>query len=375
MQGIALEEGTVIGIVLSTSRATCIQCVLSAVALAIQSKGALMQTVTPTSSEYRLGELEKESRMGAMGQEITTREVRRIDLSNFEERKEEIADQLWNAAVEIGFFQVYNHGIPLDEVKNAFSLSEQFFALPMATKAQWPLSRNAGWESKNQVRPSTRTPDQKESYQITQPRMTGLWPTEQELPQFKETMLTFENACWKVGMQILSCFAFKLGFKDDFFTQAHNPSKETYQSTLRMLHYYAADPATRAEMGLWRAGAHTDFDCLTLLFQRPGQGGLQVCPGKEMETQQWTSIEPAEDVITCNIGDMLMRWSDDLLPSNFHRVRNPLPHEYQGARYSLAFFCQANTDAIIEGPNKKYPAITAGDYLAERIKANFANKY
>jgi len=82
----------------------------------------------------------------------------------------------------------------------------------------------------------------------------------------------------------------------------------------------------------------TDFDCLTLLFQQKGQGGLQVCPGKEMETQEWTSIEPAADVITCNIGDMLMRWSDDQLPSNFHRVKNPLPHEYLGPRYSLAFF-------------------------------------
>jgi isopenicillin N synthase-like dioxygenase len=29
----------------------------------------------------------------------------------------------------------------------------------------------------------------------------------------------------------------------------------------------------------WRAGAHTDFDCLTLLHQKTGQGGLQVCPG------------------------------------------------------------------------------------------------
>ncbi len=76
-------------------------------------------------------------------------------------------------------------------------------------------------------------------------------------------------------------------------------------------------------------GAHTDFDCLTLLFQSAGQGGLQLCPGKEMEGQEWTNIEPADDIITCNIGDMLMRWSDDQLPSNFHRVRNPQPHEYQ----------------------------------------------
>ncbi len=327
-----------------------------------------------TNTEFSLEELKKESVMGVMGTE-TQREVRIIDLSDFENRKYEIADQLWNAAVEIGFFQVANHGIPQKEIQQAFGLAEQFFALPREVKAQYPLNRNAGWESKAQIRPSTKTPDQKESYQITRPRMSNLWPTQQELPDFKAQVLNFESQCWSVGMKILSCFAYKMGFSEDFFTLAHDPSKETYQSTLRMLHYFAVDPALKDELGLWRAGAHTDFDCLTLLFQQKGQGGLQVCPGKEMENRAWTSIEPREDLITCNIGDMLMRWSDDVLPSNFHRVKNPADHEYQGARYSLAFFCQANEDVLIQSPQGKYPDITAKDYLAQRISANFSGKY
>ncbi|EXD36702.1 MULTISPECIES: isopenicillin N synthase family dioxygenase [Acinetobacter] len=327
-----------------------------------------------TNTEFSLEELKKESVMGVMGTE-TQREVRIIDLSDFENRKYEIADQLWNAAVEIGFFQVANHGIPQKEIQQAFGLAEQFFALPREVKAQFPLNRNAGWESKAQIRPSTKTPDQKESYQITRPRMSNLWPTQQELPDFKAQVLNFESQCWSVGMKILSCFAYKMGFSEDFFTLAHDPSKETYQSTLRMLHYFAVDPALKDELGLWRAGAHTDFDCLTLLFQQKGQGGLQVCPGKEMENRAWTSIEPREDLITCNIGDMLMRWSDDVLPSNFHRVKNPADHEYQGARYSLAFFCQANEDVLIQSPQGKYPDITAKDYLAQRISANFSGKY
>lgn len=327
-----------------------------------------------TNTEFSLEELKKESVMGVMGTE-TQREVRIIDLSDFENRKYEIADQLWNAAVEIGFFQVANHGIPQKEIQHAFGLAEQFFALPREVKAQYPLNRNAGWESKAQIRPSTKTPDQKESYQITRPRMSNLWPTQQELPDFKAQVLNFESQCWSVGMKILSCFAYKMGFSEDFFTLAHDPSKETYQSTLRMLHYFAVDPALKDELGLWRAGAHTDFDCLTLLFQQKGQGGLQVCPGKEMENRAWTSIEPREDLITCNIGDMLMRWGDDVLPSNFHRVKNPADHEYQGARYSLAFFCQANEDVLIQSPQGKYPDITAKDYLAQRISANFSGKY
>ncbi|NMG65569.1 isopenicillin N synthase family oxygenase [Azoarcus indigens] len=336
-----------------------------------------MQTTQQTpaaQAPYALNELNKESRMGAMGTENESREVRRIDLSDFEHRKAEIADQLWSASVDVGFFQLYNHGIELAEVRKAFATMERFFALPDEVKAKYPLKKgcNAGWESKAQVRPSTGTPDQKESYQITRPHMAELWPSEEELAGFRDTMLAFEAQCWTVGMRVLSCFADKLGFDSEFFTRAHDPLSPGYQSTLRLLHYYAIPPEFRDKLDLWRAGAHTDFDCLTLLFQREGQGGLQVCPGKEFEAQEWTSIPPAEEVITCNIGDMLMRWSDDQLPSNFHRVRNPRPDEYQGARYSLAFFCQANREVVIEGPAHKYPAITAEDYLYQRVNANFA---
>jgi isopenicillin N synthase-like dioxygenase len=50
----------------------------------------------------------------------------------------------------------------------------------------------------------------------------------------------------------------------------------------------------------------------------------------------------------------------------------PKPGEYLGPRYSMAFFCQANTDAVIQGPGKRYAPITAHDYLQQRIAANFA---
>jgi isopenicillin N synthase-like dioxygenase len=331
------------------------------------------QEIRMTDSAYNLTELQKESRMGAMGTLDTAREIRRIDLSNFEARKAEIADQLWDAAVDVGFFQLVNHGIHPQEIQVAFAMAERFFALPESVKQQYPHKKalNVGWESRAQVRPSTGTPDQKESYQITRPFMADLWPTEAELPGFQPAMLAFERKSWAVGMQVLSCFAHKLGFDADFFTRAHDPEQPDYQSTLRLLHYYAIPPEVQDKLDLWRAGAHTDFDCLTLLYQRQGQGGLEVCPGKEMDAQAWTPIPPDGEAITCNIGDMLMRWSDDRLPSNFHRVRNPQPGEYMGPRYSLAFFAQANRGALIESPARKYPAITAGDYLKQRVAANF----
>jgi isopenicillin N synthase-like dioxygenase len=326
-----------------------------------------------TNTNYGLSELQKETKIGGVGK-TKQRQVPVIDLGNFELRKHEIADQLWQASTEMGFFQLKNHGIPQAQVDEAFLMTERFFDLSHESKAKLPLLKgtNAGWEFQSQVRPSTGTADRKESYQITLPRMKALWPSGDELPGFKATMLAFERANWAVGMKVLTCFALKLGFHPDFFTECHDPMSSEYQSTLRLLHYLPMIDAKPEDFSAWRAGAHTDFDCLTLLHQRVGQGGLQLCPGKESDELEWTDVEPLAGVITCNIGDMLMRWSDDQLKSTLHRVRMPAQTEYLGPRYSLPFFCQANKDAIIQGPGKVYAPITAHDYLQQRIAANFA---
>jgi isopenicillin N synthase-like dioxygenase len=331
-----------------------------------------MQTAAKRT-DYTLAELNKEATFGGMGG-VKEREVPQIDLSDFVNRKQEIADQLWEASTRIGFFQLINHGIPQEQIDEAFEYCARFFDLPHEVKAKYPLEKgtNSGWEYKAQVRPSTGTADNKESYQITLPRMGRLWPTGEEVPGFKAVMLAFERANWALGMKVLSCFALKLGFSEDFFTDAHDPMSPEYQSTLRMIHYLPMENAKPEDFTGWRAGAHTDFDCLTLLHQRTGQGGLQLCPGKEADSGEleWTDVPPAPGVVTCNIGDMLMRWSDDQLKSTLHRVRMPRADEYLGPRYSLPFFCQANKDAIIQGPGGKYDPITAHDYLQQRIAAN-----
>ncbi|MDG4648457.1 2-oxoglutarate and iron-dependent oxygenase domain-containing protein [Roseibacterium sp. SDUM158017] len=317
-------------------------------------------------------ELSRERRMGGIGA-AGAHEVALIDLSDYEDRKPRIADALWQAATTLGLFQLTGHGIPIASIEEAFALSEAFFALPEHRKAALPLrpGTNAGWEFKSQVRPSTGTPDQKESYQITRPRMEGLWPDPADIPGFRETMLAFERANWEVAMKVLSCFALKLGFDEDLFARAHDPASPDYQSTLRLIHYLPMQDARPEDFEGWRAGAHTDFDCLTLLHQKTGQGGLQVCPGHAAEDGAWTDVEPRTGIITCNIGDMLMRWSDDRLLSNPHRVRMPRADEYLGPRYSIPFFAQANRDFVLQGPDKAYPAIKAGDYIQERIRANY----
>ena len=304
----------------------------------------------------------------------SSRPVPLIDLSNFNRRREEISEKLWDAATNYGFFQLINHSIPTKEIDFAFIQASRFFDLPEKDKAGFPLrkTKNAGWESRKQVRSSTGIADQKESYQIIHSRMKGLWPRESQLPGFKRQMLAFEKACLFLSMQLMSCFAEKLGLEKDFFTQAHNPEQPDYQSTLRLLHYYASGEAQKEgslarQPQQWWAGAHTDYNCLTLLFQRNHQRGLEICYQQDQEPQVWTPVIPDEGLITCNIGDMLMRWSDDKLKSTLHRVAMPKGTGSFGDRQSMAFFCQANSRQVIYGPEGKYPPISARDYLKQRL--------
>ena len=314
-------------------------------------------------------ELAKERSLGALGS-VVERAIPQIDLTDFDDRFDEISEALWAAGTDVGFFQVVNHGIPELQIDAAFASSREFFALEDDVKARRAMvpGSNAGWEDRAQIRPSTGTADHKETFQITLPRMDEhrLWP-DTAFPSFRRQMTLFAEANRALGMRILSCFAVRLGFDPEFFDRCHDPRSPYFQSTLRLLHYH---PTTEEHADGWRAGAHTDFDCLTLLHQRRGQSGLQVCPGREHESPLWTPVDPVEGAITCNVGDMLMRWSDDQLTSALHRV--VMPDEPSPSRYSIAYFCQADGDTVIQGPGERYPAITAARYLQERIAANFA---
>jgi isopenicillin N synthase-like dioxygenase len=337
-------------------------------------------TSTPTSTPN--AELDLESRMGGVGTETTDRSVPVIDVNNWDltdEQWDAKAEEFWDAATTIGFFQLKNFGITREEIEAQFGQAERFFALPENTLStvQKPKGKNVGFEYRSQIRPSTGTPDEKESYQITRPLMDGLWLDEETIPGFRDASLSFESRCHDVAMRVLEFFAVKLGFERDYFTKVHDPASPEHQCTLRMIHYMAMDAEHNVPdaegQPIWRAGAHTDFNLLTLLFQTDGQSGLQVMPGADagQDVQAWTPVPAFTDILTCNIGDMLMRWSDDRLKSNFHRVKAADTGVDIPERYSMPYFAQADRTAVIQGPEHKYEPMTAGDYLDMRIRANF----
>ncbi|KAL7544408.1 hypothetical protein ACHAWF_007791 [Thalassiosira exigua] len=153
---------------------------------------------------------------------------------------------------------------------------------------------------------------------------------------------------------------------------SHRLWGEGGQCTLRFNHYPPVDPRLLDEAqgrSLWRAGAHTDWGCLTLLFQRLGEDGLE-CRSKGKS--RWIPVLSVEGGIPVNVGDMLRLWSDERLTSNLHRVRMPRTvDECSKSRYSTAFFLQADRTAVIDSGGSN-GVMTAGEYFAGRINSNFA---
>ncbi|MGA1439119.1 MAG: hypothetical protein ACO4CU_04775 [Ilumatobacteraceae bacterium] len=73
-----------------------------------------------------------------------------------------------------------------------------------------------------------------------------------------------------------------------------------------------------------------------------------------------------------NIGDALERGTNDRWRSTVHRVVIP-DSVVPGPRQSIAFFHNANWDAVIEsvvpGEAPRHPSITAGHHLMEKFRS------
>ncbi|KXT13898.1 hypothetical protein AC579_2637 [Pseudocercospora musae] len=290
--------------------------------------------------------------------QYTNRSIPRVSLKDFETRIDEITKQLVHAAETDGFFSLTDTEISVPEIDAIFKTSESFFALPDEVKGTIPFSTNNLQFGDN---------------------MNDKWIAEAALPGFKADAQAFMKKAQSVSEKLMLCFARGLGFPDNYFIKAHDTSRTDCQSVLRLLHYFEVDKDAPIPENYYRAGAHADWDLITLLFQRPGQSGLEICPGREVVTSfgvgdTWTKVDFAPGDIVCNIGDLLMSWSDDRFKSTFHRVKAPtdLEKDYFGPRYSIAFFNQPCIDCEIQGPLKKYPKVTGAEFTRSAMQRNFA---
>ncbi len=154
---------------------------------------------------------------------------------------------------------------------------------------------------------------------------------------------------------------------EDFFTTRHNQQNHT----LRLLHYPPLQ--TSPKPGQVRAGEHSDYGSLTLLFQ-DGVGGLEV----QTTSGEWIAAPWIPGTVVVNTGDLMQRWTNHIFCSTKHRVMIPNDERVKQSRYSVAFFCHPNDDteiACLESCQKQqspiYPPILAGEYLVSRLQATY----
>ena len=185
-----------------------------------------------------------------------------------------------------------------------------------------------------------------------------------------QNTLRFMHLLDGVVVKVMQCFALALQLPEDHFTQHMSPADDD-NGTALFFNRYPSVESLQLNPNAMRIWPHTDFEVLTLLFQtRPG---LEVCPGLRasnaadaLDESKWFPVDPVPGAITCNLGDALQYWTDGRIKSTYHRVRVPRPDEFQGDRYSLAYFANAGLHTPLQGPSRVYPPVTFLDILAKR---------
>ncbi|KAF2397798.1 2OG-Fe(II) oxygenase [Trichodelitschia bisporula] len=314
-------------------------------------------------------------------------------LSGEPEAKAAAAHEVLSGFQNAGFIYLKNHGISQNIVKRIFGQSAAFFDRPQEAKdaLEWYSARaNRGYTAHGREKVSqlatkeevealkAAVPDLKESLEIGRDDEEGcpnMWPTDEEGKVFREQMMEFFEECKKLHMQVMRAIAVGLGIDEGWF----DGYTDRGDNTLRLLHY----PAVKKEVfeknkNQVRAGEHTDYGSITLLFQDQ-RGGLQVQSPKGT----FVDATPIEGTIVVNAGDLLARWSNDSIKSTKHRVVEPPLKPESGdtypARYSIAYFCNPNFNRAIEvipgtyadAAEKKYSAVNSGEYLVQRLSVTY----
>ena len=287
-----------------------------------------------------------------------------------------VAARIGAACRDVGFFYVVDHGVSSELMTEAFAQSKRFFALPLADKQRIAIETiggNRGYSGlMHEALDPGQGPDMKEAFNVgfdlepddpellaRQPfRALNAWP---DLPGFRQTLLAYYDACAALGQRIHRAFSHDLGVETGYFAKKFDRP----MATLRLLRYPAASGGDE-RIG---AGAHTDYGNLTLLAT-DDVGGLEVCT----RSGEWIDAPAMPGAFVVNIGDCLMRWTNDVYVSTPHRVVNRSGRE----RYSIAFFFDPNPDAEVavipscapKGERPRYAPILAADYLKFRLDAS-----
>ena len=194
---------------------------------------------------------------------------------------------------------------------------------------------------------------------------------------FGQTVQAYYTEVLTLSDKLFRLFAHALDLPQDHFAGLTDRGMDS----MNLIHYPPASLLSQGgreagcnaagagpdQMGI---GAHTDFECFTLLAQEhDGASGLEVL---DPASGVWQSVpSPGSGAFVLNVGDMLARWSCDVLRSTVHRATNPATDH----RYAIAFFRCCNYDTQLEPlvplerRVREYKPIGAGEHMLQRIGA------
>lgn len=301
-------------------------------------------------------------------------EIPVLDISDMLGNAELIAEH-GRAYEEFGFCGIVGHGISDEVINGAYAAVREFFALSRAEKEQ---SATGAGGARGYTRFGIETakdnehPDLKEFWHVGREMPPGVechpslfpnvWPS--QIKDFKERVYPLYEALDELGHRVLETLTVYLDLPLDFFRATGNVGN----SILRPLHY---PPIAKRDTPSLRAAPHEDINLITLLV-----GSEE--PGLEILTRsgEWIPVSTLPGTIVVNIGDMMQRLTNHVLPSTTHRVVN-VPAAYTGeSRYSIPYFWHPNPDFEIatlrsciseDNPNRYPESITADEYLTERL--------
>lgn len=304
-----------------------------------------------------------------------------IDIQHFivgsPAQRDAVARQVQTACEQVGFLVVTGHRVERGTVDDLYREAHAFFRLPDAEKQEVlkPAGTNPrgyspmGLKTVGKDRNPGLKPSLFESFAIG-PADDGIgnkWPVRRGA--FKAAFLAYYAAMEQLSGTILDIFSHSLDVPPSYFRN----SVRRHMSILRANHYppLQAVPGSGEE----RAAAHTDATAITILKVDDAPGGLQV----QLPGGAWVDVPKVENAFVVNIGDILMRWTNDRYLSTMHRVVNP-PAELAATadRLSVPYFCIPDYDAVVEcipscvGSGAKYPAITTGELLTRRYAVTYS---
>lgn len=293
-----------------------------------------------------------------------------------DDSRREIAAEIRAACTGPGFFYIRNHGVPDATIAAAVAAARRFFHLPAEVKARTRANlAHRGWHAAGgAVMAGATKPDLKEFFSLgldlpadhpvvlagEKLRGPNQWPA--EVPELQPAMEAYYAEMMRCGAGLMRAIAVSLDLPEDFFAPHYTLPLQRTQAV-----FYPPQPPDDTEG--FGVAPHTDFGCITLLWQ-DDSGGLEV---RERQSGNWIPAPPLAGTLVINVGDLLGRWSNDRFASTPHRVVNRSGHE----RMSIATFHDPNFNAPIDpralgATAPLYAPTTAGGHILDCFAKAFA---